>query len=301
MSRWPDFFIVGAARCGTTSLYYYLKGHPDIFMPSTKEPHFFTDLDEDYSIRAERGFALPVGLVRGERDYLRLFRGAKPGQVAGEASTSYLAHYPTPALIWEKNPQAKIIAILREPIDRAYSAYLMALRELRDGKSTFYEALQEDYDYMTKFSNAWGVYIWRGLYYEQVKRYMDTFGRENVRVYLYEDLAADTTALVEDVCSFLGVPFYDGGFFDPDRKYHTYGALRNGLVKWVGRSRAIRSVAAAIAPIHLLVPLRDRLVARQQSKPQLDPRAREFLSSIYRDDIMKLQNLISRDLSGWLA
>jgi hypothetical protein len=286
MGRWPDFFIVGAARSGTTSLYYYIKDHPDIFMPSIKEPHFFNEID--YGTSAAKRRALPAKLVRLEADYLELFESSKPGQVMGEASVSYLSDNLAPGQIIKKNPRAKIIAVLRDPIERAYSSYLLGLREGREWNRSFSESLQEDYEYMVKFADAGSVYIWPGLYYRHLRRYLNTFGKEQVRIYLYDDLAADTLGVVRGLCSFLGVPFYDGDFFDPEQRYHTYGAPRNALFKWVGRSRAIRSMAAAVAPMHLLIPIRDRLVDRQQPKPPLDPEAREFLRSIYQDDILKL-------------
>jgi hypothetical protein len=299
MTRWPDFFIVGAPRSGTTSLFYYLREHPDIFMPSVKEPHFFNEIN--YSTPEVTRRALPAKLVRVETAYLKLFEGAQSKQVMGEASVSYLSDKVAPVRIKGKNPRAKIIAVLREPVGRAYSSYLLALREGREWKPSFYEAVKEDWEYMHQFSDFGSVYIWRGLYYKHVRRYLDTFGKEQVRIYLYEDLISDTIALVEDLCTFLGVPFYNGSFFDPSHKYHTYGAPRNALFKWVGRSRTVRSIAASLAPMHLLIPLRDRLVDREQPKPQLDPKALEFLRSIYHDDILKLQGLIGRDLSNWLA
>lgn len=302
MPRWPDFFIVGAPRCGTTSLYYYLKGHPDIFMPSVKEPHFFADPDEIRAVVAARGFAAPPGMVKREEDYLRLFKKARSGQITGEASVNYLAHHESAHRIKEKNPRAKIIAVLRQPIDRAYSYYNYLLgpsgRIGREG--SFYEVLQEERSYVAKYSDDWGVYIGRGLYHDQVERYMVAFGRAQVRVYLYEDLASDTTAIVSDVCSFLQVPFNEGRFFDPDRKYNTNGTISNPLANWLGHTKTMRSLFRAVVPAHLQIPLRDQLINRRQPKPTMDPRAREFLRSIYHDDISKLQDLIGRDLGSWL-
>jgi Sulfotransferase domain len=300
MNRWPDFFIVGTPRAGTTSLYYYLNGHPNIFMPSVKEPHFFNQFN--YAAHEARCRPLPVGMIKSVQDYLSLFRGATPDVVVGEASTSYLASEIAPQRIKEANPHAKIVVVLREPVDRAYSFYLLSVREGWERNSSFYGALREDYEYMEQYpGEGSSVYVWSGLYYQHLQRYLNTFGKEYVRVYLYEDLATDTKFVVRDLCSFLEVPFYDGSFFDPDQKYHTYGAPRNALLKWVGQSRTVRSLAAAVAPMPLLIPLRDRLVNREEPKPPLDLQGREFLRSIYYDDILKLQDLIGRDLSSWLA
>lgn len=299
MSRWPDFFIVGAARSGTTSLYYHLKGHPNIFMPSVKEPHFFNGLT--YGTSAARRRALPNNAVREEEDYLKLFKGAQSTQIIGEASAGYLPDTNAPRRIKERNPEARVIAVLRDPVDRAYSHYLLSRHEGREWKPSFYEALEEDYEHMVRFPEAGSFYIWPGLYHQHIKRYLEAFGAEQVRIYLYEDLVSDITALVKDLCTFLQVPFYNGSFFDPGHRYYTYGMPRNTVFKWVSQSMTIRSLATAVAPMHLLIPLRDRLlVNRNQAKPSLDPRAQEFLRSIYHDDTVKLQELINKDLRAWL-
>jgi hypothetical protein len=301
MHRWPDFFIVGTGRAGTTSLYYYLRGHPSIYMSSVKEPHFFSTIDAgppDASGGRQRHRS--SGVISREQDYTKLFGGVLQNQLAGEASTSYLSDKNAADRIQQKVPQAKIIGVLRKPTDRAYSQYLLDLREGRERCPSFYEALRQDYQGMVKYQGSGSFYIWPGLYHQHLSRFLDTFGSAQVRIFLYEDLEHDTTTLVKELCCFLGVPYYDGSFFDPNHKYHTYGTPRNALFRWVGRSRSVRSLAAAIAPMHLLIPLRDQLVDRQRAKPPLDPRARDFLRSIYHDEILKLQALIRRDLSGWL-
>ena len=302
MSRWPDFLIVGAGRAGTTSLYYYLKNHPDIFMPSSKEPHFFGKIDAPSPelARRERNHS-SVKVFDNETDYLKLFTRAAAHQLIGEASTTYLASRAAAHRIREKNPRAKIIMVLREPIDHAHSAYLLEVREGKERDLMFYEALQVDYEFEIKYSGEGSYYIQSGLYYQQVKRYLDEFGPEQVRIYLYDDLVRDTAGLVEDICSFLGVSFYDGNFFNAEEKVHTYGAPRNALFRWVGRSRLLRTVAASLAPMHVVMRLRDHLVNHEAAKPPLDLTAKEFLRPIFHDDILKLQELIGRDLGGWLG
>lgn len=299
MSRWPDFFIVGAARCGTTSLYYHLKGHPNIFMPSVKEPTFFNDLA--YGTDSARRRAFPPDAVREEEDYLKLFKGAQVTQIMGEASAGYLPDANAPWRIKQRNPEARIIAVLRDPVDRAYSHYLLNRRDGREWNPFFYEALEEDYEHMVGFPDAGSFYIWPGLYYQHVQRYFEAFGKEQVRVYLYDDLCQDISVIVTDLCFFLGLPTYDSSFFDPNARYHSFGTPRNPLFEWVSRNSFIRGIATSMMPMHLLLPIRDRLFNHEGPKPPLEPEAREFLRSIYRDDIIKLQGLIERDLSGWLA
>lgn len=302
MSRWPDFFIVGTGRAGTTSLYYHLRGHPDIYMPSLKEPHFFSTIDAGRpDLTGGKRQQRSARVISREQDYIKLFEVARHNQFIGEASTTYLADRRAAFHIRDKNPEAKIIVILREPIGRAYSQYLLDLREGRESCPSFYDALQQDYQGMVKYQDAGSFYIWPGLYYQHLSRFLEAFSSERVRIFLYEDLESDTTSLVKDLCSFLGVPFYDGRFFDPGHKYHTYGAPRNTLFKWIGRRRTVRSLAARAAPMHLLILLRDRLVNREYPKPPLDPQAQEFLSSIYQTETIQLQSLIGRDLSSWLT
>ena len=228
MTRWPDFFIVGAGRSGTTSLYYYLRGHPDIYMASLKEPHYFSKIDSPPPEVAQRErVQRPVKIFENENEYLDLFSDASANQMMGEASTTYLPSRAAAGRILDKNPQSKIIMVLREPIDHAYSMYLLNVREGREQNDSFYEALQVDYEYELKYSGEGSYYVQPGLYHGQVQRYLTAFGPDQVKIYLYDDLVRDTAGVVEGICSFLGVPFNDGDFFDPDERFHT--CARPGL------------------------------------------------------------------------
>jgi hypothetical protein len=301
MSRWPDFFVVGAARAGTTSLYYYLRGHPDIFMPSIKEPHFFSDTYTIDGTKARLPLMKFMKVVKDEGAYNRLFQGVGSNQIAGEASTSYLFDKSAALRIKEKVPQAKIIILLREPVDRAYSHYLLGIRTGLESLKPFYAALIEDYEQPQKVWGSTHLYTELGLYYEQVKRYLNMFGRSQVRVYLYEDLVSDVVALVSDICGFLGVPFQDGRFFDASARYNSYNKARHPVFAQILRVPTMKSLAVSYIPGSLRVRLHRWLLDHQQLKPPLDPQAQEFLRSIYHDDILKLQELIGRDLSRWLV
>ena len=295
-TRWPNFFIVGAGRSGTTSLYHYLRKHPDIYMPPIKEPHFLADVDPS----VQRLRYLRMKVITEEKDYLRLFSGAGTRHAVGEASPSYIYDKNSPARIEQKAREAKIIILLRDPIDRAYSHYLTDVREGVQRKR-FYDALMSD---KAQPGRAWGapdLYIELGLYYDQVKRYLDTFGPEQVRIYLYEDLVSDTAGLVNNVCDFLGVDFHHGQFFDAGKKYNAYARPRNSLFRWMTGVALMRSLAITLVPGPLLGGLRERLMMARPPKPPMDARARELLEQVYPEDIGKLQTLIERDLSGWLA
>ena len=172
----PNFFIVGAQKAGTTSLYYYLKQHPQIYMSPRKEPHFFEGMHWDF-YRPGR-MALPVTDLA---DYQALFEGVTDEKAIGEASASYLYSPKAPTLIKRSIPYARLIAILRNPADRAYSNFLHCVRAGRESIVDFAEALRVEEG---RIKGNWGPlwhYKQKGFYYAQVKRYLDTFGRDPVQ------------------------------------------------------------------------------------------------------------------------
>jgi hypothetical protein len=295
MTRWPDFFIVGAPRAGTTSLYSYLSSHPDIYMPAEKEPNFFCHSHAD-ATREKRPLR-PI--VTGENNYLNLFKDASPEALIGEASPFYLYDEAAPGCIKEKNCQAKIVIVLREPIDRAYSHYLLTVRRGYVDKP-FYEALVEDYCRTLKGVDVSHLFVELGLYYQQIRRYLDTFGSGQVRIFLYDDLASDTYGVVKEICHFLDTPFHDGRFFDPESRYNTYYKPSNALVKQLLMVRSAHRWAVSLVP-RRFIPQLTHFVSNNDAKPPMDPEARKFLASIYYDDILWLQDLISRDLTDWLG
>jgi hypothetical protein len=177
--RWPNLFIVGAVKAGTTSLYRYLNQHPDIYMSPTKEPDYFTQDDADTDA------------------YLRLFEGASEEKILGEATPWYLSRPGTAERIKRACPDAKVIIMLREPVSRAYSHYLMDVRNDMQ-TSDVWEAVQKDYRVPEH------GYVKLGLYCQQVARYIDVFG-DHVLVVFFEELVRDPRGTLEGVLDFLGV------------------------------------------------------------------------------------------------
>jgi hypothetical protein len=294
--RWPNFFVVGAQRAGTTSLYTYLNGHPDIFMPEIKEPHYFARVEHGHEVILR---SLLSKVINTEEEYLELFKGAGSRPLLGEASPFYLYDPEAPARIKEKSPDARIIALLRDPIERAHSSYLVARLEGRETKS-FYESVREDYARAHKALGVSYLYIELGLYSEQVQRYLDTFGPDRVRFYLYDDLAADAGRIVRDACDFLGVDFRDGDFFDATKKHGGYKVPRNRFVNFVMGDPRLRSLALTVTPRPILTFLRDNYLFIEPPKPEVTSEAREFLQELFREDVRRLEAIINRDLSHWM-
>jgi hypothetical protein len=308
----PNFFIVGAAKAGTTTLYEYLKQHPQVYMPPLKEPHYFARLDTRYgnqnyvNVVARHGTAFVrlrtfadrgvpgAAWVGDEASYLKLFEGADGFRAVGEASTSYLGFEDTAERINEQVPEARIIILLRDPIERSYSHYLM---DVRGGSQTlsFYDAIikeRQDPDF------GWGKLRHRYimLYYPGVKRYLDVFGDEQVLVLLTEDLKRDPSSLVMKVSEFLGLDTAQVAKIDLTTKQNPYRAPRNKLVQTVMGSNRIRFIGRRFMPRLGLRTVLDRVFFKQQEKPTLDTQALDILREVYASDIDKLETLLGRPL-----
>jgi Sulfotransferase domain len=293
MSRKPDFFIVGAAKSGTTSLYRHLIQHSAIFMPELKEPHFFGEWH-------------PAPGVKDLEEYLSLFVGVPEEIQAGEATTAYLYSSTCAQEIKRFQPIAKIIMILRNPVDRAYSNYWEQRQgkywESREPVETlgFEEALEAEPD---RIKEGWGYafhYIACGRYAEQVARYLDVFGNDAVRVYLFEDLVADAEAVCRNVFSFLEV--------EPDypikvaKAYNPSGPSRSALLsKLIYDRLSIKEPVKKVVPITVRRSVKEWLRAKNVGPtPKMNPETRSRLQGVFRNDILRLEKLIGRDLSNWL-
>jgi hypothetical protein len=196
----PNLFIVGAARSGTTSLWQYLRQHPSIYMPEDelyKEPSFFCS----------------IGAPMGMDKYLSIFSaGLNNHDIVGEASTAYLTDPSSAKKLYDFNPEAKIIILLRNPADRAYSLYSWMVGDGYEYASTFDEALELEQSRRQNNIPNWfePQYYWNymyfqsGLYYEQVKRYLELFGN-NVMIIKFEHFRRHTQIVYDNVCAFLGL------------------------------------------------------------------------------------------------
>lgn len=290
----PNFFIVGAEKSGTTSLYDLLNIHKDIFMSPIKEPnHFSKDikpLDHEHKrIDLDKYFkqeVLPkehMAYIGDFNQYLKLFNQSGDAKAVGEASVSYLFSKVAAKEIYAFNPHAKIIIILRNPVERALSAYKMDLGIGRI-KGSFSEAIKSTPRYLE-----------RGLYYNQLKRYFDVFPKENIRVYLFEDLK-DSTNMMADLSLFLvlndefNIAMEKVSNTSMSPKYE----VLNNLIYALG----IKSLIGKYFPEKPKKSLQK--LYYQKTEIKLDSEEYNRLIKFYSQDIQKLSNLINKDLSTWL-
>ena len=196
----PDFIIGGAMKSATSTLHYILAQHEEVYIPDG-EIHFFSvdDLIEHPAFFHRYGGQWAVQDYREHFDtyrarYTKLFEQAGPNQVIGEDSTVYLASRKAPSRIAEMLPDVKLIFLLRDPVERAYSHYYHALQAGRAIYS-FEEAIQ----YGRRF------YVTRGLYREQMERYLEVFDQDQITVLLFEDFIQNMQERVDDLCEWLGL------------------------------------------------------------------------------------------------
>jgi len=296
----PNFLVIGAAKAGTTSLHYYLGQHPEVFVSPVKEPHFFALGGERPRFRspgADGGINLKS--VADPRGYERLFDGVRDEKAVGESSTSYLYSPEAAGSIKSLMPEAKLIAVLRDPAERAYSTFLALRLDGREPLGDFSLALAAEDE---RIEGGW-EHIWHykslGFYHAQFARYREAFEEGRLRVYLYEDLSADPRGVMRDAYSFLGVD----DSFTPDtaRRHNMSGVAKNGFLVSMVRKR--HPVKTAIKPL-FPASLRRRLVSSVQervlSRPPFPPEIRRELVDAYREDVLMLQEMLGRDLSAWL-
>jgi hypothetical protein len=289
----PDFIVVGAAKAGTTALYWYLADHPDVFMSRVKETNYFAfGLDDDgrllYGDPELHHF--PIRTLDG---YLGSFEGAEGARAVGEASPIYLECPQSAGRIRDAIPDARIICGLREPVDRAYSDYLMYLRS----RGRTFDPERE----LTP-SAAWARpdshWMQISSYHEALRRYFDGFRRDRIFVFLFDDLKADQAGLVRDLYRFLGV---DDRFVpDFDTPHNVGGMPASMLMEKVLTNDTLRRAVDPWIPKRAADWARRARTRNLRRAPRLPTELANELRERFRDDIGKTADLIGRDLNFWL-
>lgn len=301
----PDFLVIGAGKSGTTSIDKYLHQHPEVFVPARKEPNFFgyemvteTELRENPDDLAH--FRNSVTTLD---QYLGIFAGALPHQKRGETSNTYLYHRSAPERIHHYIPDAKLIAILRQPADRLFSRFMHLARENRTPTKNFSDCLDRNTIWWSR-----NDLIREGFYADNLESYFRLFPRENIRVYLYEDLQREPLKVMREIYELIGVD----PEFRPDvsLRYNESGLIRNRFLNkiygqggWISRGLQ-KWFPGLYQKLRANLSLKKKMISlrrRNLEKKQMDPAIRKALTlDVYRDDILRLEKLLGRDLSHWL-
>lgn len=301
---WPNLLIAGAAKAGTTSLHYALDQHPQVFMSRKKEPGYFAWPEEDLSfINNGKLVTRPRFLVNHLDEYLSLFEDGADKKIRGESSTTYLYFYAkTIANIKRIHPDPQsvnIVIVLRNPAERAFSQYM---HKLRDGAESldFEAALKTESQRMKDNWHFDYQYTGRGMYYEQVKAYMESF--RNVKVYLHEDLRTDASGLIQSLEDFLLI---DRCPLDFGEELNASGEPKSeSLNRFLKKPNPVKNFLGKLLPKDLRRKMRLKVQSTvykyNLEKKELQPETRQQLKKVYRADVLKLQELIKRDLSSWI-
>jgi hypothetical protein len=294
----PNFLIIGAAKSGTTALHHYLKQHPQIYMTPQKETNFFAFEEQEVKFCGPRDNELSESAITSLDVYKEQFNEVSGEIAIGEASPWYLYSAQAAANIHRHVPEAKLIAVLRHPVERAFSSYLHVVREGREHLS-FEEGLLAEKD---RIAQGW-EFIWHyrnaGFYTEQVKRLLEIFSRDQMRFYLYDDFVRDSNSFLKGIYEFLEV---DPTFLaDTFVKPNATGVPKNRLLgHLLFRPNLLWTTARALLPQRFRQRLGYSLRQQALSKPPLSQTTRACLLDTFRDDILALQDLVGRDLSAWV-
>jgi hypothetical protein len=295
----PNFLIVGAAKCGTSSLHNYLNQHPDVFMPSyneqgmkVKEPRFLIkDLVKD---RLHNG-------VWDLKSYQALFNNIVNEKAIGESTVLYLYYYNEAIKNIKKylGDDVKIIIMLRNPTDRAYSAFQHVSRGLKE-QNSFEEALKIEKGRMNKESSLTPMVMYKemGLYHDMVRAYKENF--KNVHIIFYEDFRDDTEGEIKKIFKFLELSLSVNIDFV---SRHNVGGKRwkNEKIKHVFvKNNPLKSALKKAIPKSLRKGVRDKLISASTDKvAPMKENTRVKLNEFFKEDVKKLSDLLNRDLTHW--
>ncbi len=287
-----DFLIIGAQKCGTTWLADMLRRHPQVFIPPEKEMFYFNRQFFESPELPNYNHSKPISW------YLAFFQNAAPGQLKGEASPAYLWDPAAPRKIFDFDPSLKLIAVLRDPVERAFSQYLYYIQRGVLGDVSFEQALDMRPDLLS-----------RGLYHQQLQRYYALFPAPQIYVAFYDDLQADAAGFLIGVERFLGV-----GEHVPEgveERANVTGRPRFPIIN--------RTLARLRYPLRKYNPplimdflRRSGLAALQErvrllntrpleERPQIAPQTAARLRAYFRDDVRALERLTGRDLGKWVV
>jgi Sulfotransferase family len=281
----PEFFVIGALKSGTTALHYMLRQHRQLFLhPVIKETNFFAP-DSRFPFR-----------IKDRAAYEDLFRPAQAHQKIGEVCPSYLFSEMAASLIRREVPHAKLVAVLRDPAERAFSDFMMHVRDGRRKMADLRPQIEREIRQQLLPGDR--PILAQGLYARQLCRFWAEFPREGIKVILHSELKRDHLHTLNAFFDFIGVERMDR--IEADAIYNVSGIPKSmAMQRVINRIRRKRRVIKRILPATLRGPAM-RIANRNLQRAALDPEVRALLVSYYRTDILRLEDEIGRDLSAWL-
>lgn len=276
----PNFLVVGATKAATTWLYQCLNLHPEVFVPSLKEVNYFSE-----------------GYDRGNQWYLSYFKNVRDEKAVGELSPSYLMSDRSPQRIYSFNPNIRLIFMLRNPIERAYSHYCMELR---------YQTVSENID---RECNLESIIAQEGLYYQHISKFTRLFPQENLKFIIYDDVKTKPKQVLADIFGFLGVnpEFENTDFFQqhytkqPRQRFDRLYISLVAIYRWLNNNSQLGRKILSTFKDKGLNDTFHQLNSVEKEYPQFSASKKKELADFYREDVRQLSALIDRDMTFWLS
>lgn len=297
MRKKTNFFIVGAAKAGTSALHDIIGTHKDVFMSPVKEPNFFSnDINiekfrkgylrkHNFTNETNKNFGHEM-FVKNKKDYDRLFENANDRKIIGESSVSYLYSKVAAREIYDYNPNSKVLVLLRDPVERAYSHYLMNLKVGFTNNLNFVNEIEKDY---SKINKGWGIshlYIELGLYYEQIKRYKNLFGERNLLIMSYSEFKFSNQKAVDIICDFLEIDRFSKNI--NKEKVNSGKIPSNHIFLWMNSSRTFKNILKLFLNVRHVSYLK-KMFLKENHNYILTDKDRKIIEPYFKWDNMKLK------------
>ncbi len=294
----PDFLVIGAGRSGTTSLHHYLHQHPDVFLPGVKSPSYFYCLDESPETAARRHRETRSVFVRSRSAYEALFEGSEHYQAVGEVSPAYLASTRVAARIAAELPDVRLVAILRNPIERFHSRFVARRRDGLEPAPDLESLLAAEKKLPLRPADAAGTYLAAGYVDRVLETYFLRFPLERILLLLHDDLRDDASSTIRRLFEFLGV---DAGVqIETTAHNRSGGTIPNATLRFLWtRSAPLRLALRGVLPKAARDAVFHR-VTRSLERQPIPESVHAELARHYREEVERLGRRTGRDLSHWL-
>jgi hypothetical protein len=281
----PNFFIVGGSKCGTTNISYYLNLHPKIFFSELNEPYYFCkwDVPEEYNRNS---------MITNMEKYLDLFKNVKNEIIVGEASSPYLTCPHAALEIKKAFPNSKILISIRNPIERSHSAYF-SYQFMKPNEQNFMEMIKTHEKLISKRIFYIDSILESGFYTKNIKRYQEIFGKENVKVIIFEDYIKNTVQNINSIFNFLGI---NDKIDLNEQSKGSYRVPKNFLAKSLLNNKNFRKVSTILIPTVMRQKLGDKYFLKQVKKPEMLENERNYLRELYNDEVNELEKFLGKKL-----
>jgi len=281
----PNFFIVGGSKCGTTNISYYLSLHSKIFFSELNEPYYFCKWDVPKNYQRE-------SMITDMTKYLDLFKNVTSEIIVGEASSPYLSCPHAASEIKKAFPDSKILISIRNPIERAHSAYF-SYQFMHPTKQNFMEMIKTHKKLIDENTFFLDSILESGFYTENIIRFQNAFGKDNVKIIIFEDYIKNTELIIKSIQQFLGLN--EETHLD-DQPKGSYRIPKNFTSKILLDNKSFRKLSTFFIPTVTRQKLGDKYFLKEAKKPKMSDSERKYLKELYYNEVIQLEKFLGKKL-----